>query len=59
MRRVTVESPKGRVTYDDARQAVCDTAEWIMREAAAGNDAPCAGFTVSVHSDGEACDHES
>ncbi len=53
---VVIESPRGRVAYDNVEAAAIAFRSWLTRETASGR--PCVSITVSVHAADEACDHE-
>lgn len=55
--KIIFESPKGRVSIDgDIQRAIDQFRNWLLKHA---EPSACVGVTVSVHPDGEDCDHET
>lgn len=57
--KIIVESPRGRAVFGEVAAAGLAIASWLEREGAHDKRSTCTSITVSVHSDGEACDHET
>lgn len=54
--KVVVESPKARVVYDSPKAALDALTKWLAN---AREGQPCVAITVALHSEGDACDHDS
>ena len=56
--KIVIESPKGRVVIDgDVELALSRLRSWMMQAEATAER--CLSATVSLHLDGEGCDHET
>jgi len=56
---IVIESPRGRRSYSTVSAAGLAIAAWLQRETEHEGRVTCAAISVSVHADGEACDHET
>jgi hypothetical protein len=56
--KIVIESPGRRATYSTVAAAGLALAAWLRRETDHEHRATCSAISVSVHAEGENCDHE-